>query len=659
MTTLDYSGLPLQPNEVRLVSLEASAETITQAKWKLTVASLADKSASYYAVSYRWGQPLDEQPFKSMTNDRVSCIRINDGDVMVTKNLSDFLHEVQRDKKLKEEQFWIDAICINQEDPQERSHQVSTMMGKIYRSAKCVIAWLGDADSHTQRAFDHLDHLAKSPTLPPSGTQSASTNHSTSINGDGDGSCWESAVKLFDRTYWNRSWIIQELVLPDNVTVRCGGHEKDWSVLCQASHNISTSDWRGRFNNLAADMVSRNTARNYGIPTVLKATRESIATEHWTDVLLHTLIRSRDFEATNEEDKVDALFGLIEDSVDIGKMPLLRPKYGEDHSSAKTYLKVAVQLLRDCEELLILSCVEGRSFQRVKIGDDPLPSWVPDWSVRKPLGLRITGYKRYCADACFTPSDTDFSREKKLRMWPAVVSEGDLTVTICGLKVDEISFRGESKLDIQKGSPFPQLLNMLLSLPTQYPTTGEDRLEALWRTLITNTTKNRRFPIENPSPLDAGFAKWFAERVHSVAMSEGEDHRQWNELKHKFDQFCRGENAWISLVDDSAEPLSAATAEYSSMFAHGMHLRPFVTEKGYLGLGSQDLQEGDTVWVVPRSRVPLIFRRVRDAGSVSDYHCELVGGAYLHGFMDGRALLTAAAKSGMRLSDRLKTIIIH
>ncbi|WAO96308.1 HET domain-containing protein [Fusarium falciforme] len=644
MTTLDYSGLPLQPNEVRLVSLEASAETITQAKWKLAVASLADKSASYYAVSYRWGQPLDEQPFKSMTNDRVSCIQVNDSNVMVTKNLSDFLHEVQRDKKLKEELFWIDAICINQEGPQERSHQVSTMMGKIYRSAKCVIAWLGDADSHTQRAFDHLDHLAKSPTLPPSGTQSASTNYSASINDDEDGSCWESAVKLFDRTYWNRSWIIQELVLPENVT---------------ASHNISTSDWRGRFNNLSADMISRNTARNYGIPTVLKAKRESIATEHWTDVLLHTLIRSRDFEATNEEDKVYALFKLIEDSVNVRKMPLLRPKYREDCSPAKTYLKVAVQLLRDCEELLILSCVEGRSFQRVKIGDRPLPSWVPDWSVRKPLGLRITGYKRYCADACFTLADADLSRETKLRIWPAVVSEDDLTVIIRGLKVDEISFRGESKQDIQKGSPFPQLLNMLMSLPTQYPTTGEDRLEALWRTLITNTTNDRRFPIENSSPLDAGFAKWFAERVNSVVMSEGEDRRQWNELKHKFDQFCKDRKAWMSTVDDTPELPSSAAAEYASLFAHGMHLRPFLTEKGSLGLGSQDLQEGDTIWVVPRSRVPLIFRRVKDAGSVSDYHCELVGGAYLHGFMDGRALLTAAAKGGVRLSDRLKTIIIH
>lgn len=656
---LDYSRLPLQPNELRLVSLEAPAKTITEAKWKLTVASLADRSASYFAVSYRWGQPLDEEPFKSMTNDRTSCIRINDSDVMVTKNLSDFLHEVQRDKKLKEEHFWIDAICINQEDPQERSRQVSTMMGKIYRSAKCVIAWLGDADSHTQRAFDHLDHLAKPPALPQSGTQSASTNNSALINGDGEGSCWESAVKLFDRTYWNRSWIIQELVLPENVTVRCGGHEKDWNVLCQASHNISTSGWRGRFNNLAADMVSRNTARNYGIPTVLKATRESIATQHWTDVLLHTLIRSRDFEATNEEDKVYALFGLIEDSVDVGKIPLLRPIYGKDHSPAKTYLNVAVQLLRDCEELLILSCVEGKSFQRVEIGHRRLPSWVPDWSVRKPLGLRITGYKRYRADVCFIAPGTDLSRENKLRMWPAVVSEEDLTVTICGLEVDKISFRGESKLDIQKGAPFPQLLNMLMSLPTQYPTTGEDGLEAFGRTLITNTTKDRRFPIETPSPLDVGFAKWFAERVHSVAMSEGEDRRQWNELKHKFEQFCNGRKVWMSTVDDSTELSSSAVAEYASLFAHGMHLRPFLTKKGYLGLGSQDLQEGDTVWIVPRSRVPLIFRQVRDAGSASDYHCELVGGVYLHGFMDGRALSTTAAKDGVRLDNRLRTIIIH
>ncbi|CAG9981387.1 unnamed protein product [Clonostachys byssicola] len=496
MTTLDYSDVPLGPNEIRLVSLEISAEDVAQAKWKIRVANLADESTSYYAVSYRWGAPLLEGRFKTMTNEPVSPVQFNNSVVKVTENLYDFLDQVKSDEQLKEKEFWIDAICINQSDPKERSHQVSTMMARIYRSATCVIAWLGDADLHTERAFDHLSKLAESTTLPPPvGTKRSSTNQSDSVDFDSYQSSWKSTAKLFERTYWNRSWIIQELVLPDKVTVRCGKYSADWSVLSKASHNISTSTWREFFFNEATGIGSlgsdaktaRIPQRNYGIPTILKATKASMATEHWTNVLLYTLIRSRDFEATNWEDKVYALMGLIEDSVDIGKTPLLRPEFGEDSSAAQTYLKTAIQLLRDCEELLILSCVEGRSFQKVKINGDTLPSWVPDWSEHARLGLGVTGYKRYSADACFVPPGTHLLREEKLARWPAVVNEESLTVSIGGLKVDEISFRAEPKRDIQKGEPFPRLLSMLLSLPTRYQTTEEDLWEAFWRTLIVNT----------------------------------------------------------------------------------------------------------------------------------------------------------------------------
>lgn len=250
MTTLGYSDIPLGPNEIRLVSLESSEEGGAQAKWKIRVVNLADEAASYYAVSYRWGAPLLEGRFKTMTNDPISPIQFNNSVVKVTKNLSGFLDQVISDKKLKENEFWIDAVCINQSDPKERSHQVSTMMARIYRSAACVIAWLGDADLHTERAFGHLSKLAESTMLPPLvGTESPSTSQSASVNFVSDQSSWKSTAKLFERTYWNRSWIIQELVLPEKVTVRCGKYSTDWSVLFKASHIISTGAWREFFYN--------------------------------------------------------------------------------------------------------------------------------------------------------------------------------------------------------------------------------------------------------------------------------------------------------------------------------------------------------------------------------------------------------------------------
>ncbi|KAI6797812.1 hypothetical protein KC332_g13920 [Hortaea werneckii] len=54
--------------------------------------------------------------------------------------------------------FWIDAICINQDDIDEKNCQVQ-MMGEIYESAECVIACLGEHADDSRLLFEHLGDL--------------------------------------------------------------------------------------------------------------------------------------------------------------------------------------------------------------------------------------------------------------------------------------------------------------------------------------------------------------------------------------------------------------------------------------------------------------------------------------------------------------------
>jgi hypothetical protein len=650
---LDYSKVPVKAGDLRLVSLDSSAEDITKAKWKLRVVSLHDPLTRYYALSYRWGAPINEEPFKSYTNERVESIKIGDGELKVARNLLDFLIQVKEDEELKDKEFWIDAICINQDDDDERSYQVSNMMAEIYRRANSVIAWLGDSDAHTKRAFDHISKVADRNIVTSVGVP---TGRRSSEHSDGDEACWEAIGKIFDRTYWNRSWIIQELVLPQHVTLRCGVYSTDWDVFVKASHNIATSHLKQFYDSRSTEGTTSSAttlkaSRNYGVPAILKATKSSMVTEHWTTVLLYTLIRSRDCEATDLGDKAYALLGLIQGRQDIKQLPpLLCPTYGSDCSPGKTYLDIATQLLRDCEDLLVLSCAEG--FRNVKLNGADLPSWVPDWSVRYPLGLRVTGYKRYQADSFFFSPDTYLSREKKLGLWPAVVDESELAVTIHGMQVDKTSFVAESKLDILNCKPFPRLLEMLLMLPEKYEVTGEGRMEAFWRTLTRNTSGEVRLPQPKGSSMGPSFTKWIQERIRSVVTSP-KDENQWKKLMETFNQFCLRDVEWVTTTKRSE--LDVSSMEFGSQFAYGEYLRPFITEKGYVGLGSQNLQEGDTVWVVPRSRVPLIFRQNGEFDQQGDHHCQLIGGAYLHGFMDGRWLGQRVTKDDMLL----RTIIIH
>ncbi|KAH8760415.1 heterokaryon incompatibility protein-domain-containing protein [Diaporthe sp. PMI_573] len=108
---------------------------------------LVDNAPSYYAISYTWGDPEPE-----------STILVNGQVFRVRANCEFVLKQAYWYNKTY--YYWIDAICINQENLEGKSMQVS-IMGSIYRKAARVLACVGDhGDDSTflvhklkQRAF--------------------------------------------------------------------------------------------------------------------------------------------------------------------------------------------------------------------------------------------------------------------------------------------------------------------------------------------------------------------------------------------------------------------------------------------------------------------------------------------------------------------------
>jgi hypothetical protein len=56
--------------------------------------------------------------------------------------------------------IWIDAICINQEDNDEKGQQVQSM-AKIYAKASRVIVWLGEAAGDSDHALEVIRKAAE------------------------------------------------------------------------------------------------------------------------------------------------------------------------------------------------------------------------------------------------------------------------------------------------------------------------------------------------------------------------------------------------------------------------------------------------------------------------------------------------------------------
>ena len=144
MSTFKYQPLE-QSDEIRLLVLQPGSGTSP------IESSLLHKTLDiqpYEALSYEWKDASNCDPM----------IIVDGCDVRVRKNLRDALLQM---RLIEENRYlWIDALCINQANVCERNKQVQKM-GKIFKGAQSVIAWLGLAGNDSNLAMEKLESVRK------------------------------------------------------------------------------------------------------------------------------------------------------------------------------------------------------------------------------------------------------------------------------------------------------------------------------------------------------------------------------------------------------------------------------------------------------------------------------------------------------------------
>jgi hypothetical protein len=99
-----------------------------------------DKAPRFETLSYAWGDgPKDRE------------VHTSDKMLLVSQNLPTALSHLRYPDQTRV--LWADAICINQQDTDEKANQVQ-LMGQIYETAMGVIVWLGPEDPRDCRAFE-------------------------------------------------------------------------------------------------------------------------------------------------------------------------------------------------------------------------------------------------------------------------------------------------------------------------------------------------------------------------------------------------------------------------------------------------------------------------------------------------------------------------
>lgn len=169
--------------------------------------NIEDKIA-YTALSYCWAPATVQR-----------SIIVNERLISVGQNLWDFLEEMTSTKTST--WYWIDALCINQNDTDEKNTQVARM-GQIYHGAEGIVIWLG-RNPYLEMS---LSLLAGFQNLQ---NQNAIQSHALSdrlVNALRDPRFTATYVPqalsdLLESTYWQRMWIIQEVALAKRAVLRC------------------------------------------------------------------------------------------------------------------------------------------------------------------------------------------------------------------------------------------------------------------------------------------------------------------------------------------------------------------------------------------------------------------------------------------------------
>ena len=392
-----YQDLDAARSEIRLSKLSPSADENTPIEIELIKASLLKEwEPEYYALSYVWGDPNVTVP-----------ITVNGRTRLVTNNLGMALRYLR--KKEMSMVLWVDAICIDQTNLTERNFQVQ-IMGRIFASAKKVIAWLGESSNDSNVALSVIEQWAQ---------WRYSKHEIFDYNDHGDAIGFaglsemahpafnEVAIQALEnfgnRSLWTRSWIAQEIGLARDVLFVCGHQtvsrdtifiaSSAWELLCGSSLGSSLP---------VGNLFKTQNTSMYTMFRLLRD-REASQEDRFKAALGWMLKdpedimeRSRGLKATDPRDKVYAFRSLLCNDLAAS----IVPDYEKDLSDVLS--EFAKSLIFRGKSL---RCVSDAGQEALRTSG--IPSWVPCWN-------DDPGHPEPSEDSARPPSDEDAGNTSSL-----------------------------------------------------------------------------------------------------------------------------------------------------------------------------------------------------------------------------------------------------
>ncbi|KAL2174056.1 heterokaryon incompatibility protein-domain-containing protein [Thermothelomyces heterothallicus CBS 202.75] len=347
-----YTYNPIQPNQIRLLKFVQDGDHICAV---LETFSLEEPLPVYRSISYTWasdgGRP--QKNFK---------IEIDKRKLPVLSTLQPFFQALRsRNMLLDGKWWWIDSICIDQANLEERAHQVGHM-DVIYRQAESVIAWLGEASSDSELAIDFIKLLDKTSRRKLSVAELRAT-----LQQDHYRTHWKALTNFLSRRWWSRIWSVQEFVLAPSVTFWCGMRNVSRVAVCR-SIGIADKCTSTGIKETLAFTHGNNRRRAWGLYKASKKPGASLS--------FSLLALAAYFCCMDASDDRDRLYGVMALATDRSMLEI-------DYTlrTDEVYTRFAQSFITHYKSLDIICFASTYTPPSGSIR----PSWVPDWQKRNPV----------------------------------------------------------------------------------------------------------------------------------------------------------------------------------------------------------------------------------------------------------------------------------
>jgi hypothetical protein len=577
-----YQYRALQDLEFRLVKL--LPERKTRIRCEIIHASLEDPP-EYAAISYAWGDAGNTRR-----------IELDGSLIPVTVSLYGALEALR--EKAGSVLVWVDALCIDQQNRDERSQQVQ-LMTSLYSTAKSVAIWLGPEEDDSALAIDLLQDVADQAGSPE--------NVSGLISSRVGKPDLDALVSLFERDYWRRLWVVQEIFNATSITVYCGSTKLPWSVyeLCSQTFNQHRSDLDQYFPKarmgerrptISPNQFSYSRVLVDQGPGSLPDLKSYMELKEGS--LLEVMRICRRKLASDAKDKLFGILGILPDEV--------RKEFRADYSlSVKdVYTEVVDYLLKTTQRLDVIC--DAIHFP-AHTSSANLPSYVPDWS--------------HAPETAAMAHKDNFSAAGTTKARCKFLDERLNKLQISAIYIDIIKIHGIA-------------VGTLCTLA--------DYLMAFlhWRALLLQSLENEK--DESSLLIQGDFCRTLS--LGQVPLSSAFDR------SNKWLTVCYNVFASLLLERLPYLPLDQKLRDYvdekvdirpedrrqflQKYFGDRMMGRCFCrTENGLIGMGSGSMLPGDVVVVPLGCSTPILLRL---EGPRGEYR--FVGDVYIQGFMRGRAV---------------------